>query len=95
VAIVALIHDLLYRREILDARRRALQSKLILPLRAIGSTLMGITYANALSEKEQEELHHVQKLITQAGFEVENQIINFLLDIVPSRVSSVVIWKDT
>ena len=56
---------------------------------------MDITYGNALSEKEQEELHHVQKLITQAGFEVENQIINFLLDIVSSRVSSVVIWKDT
>lgn len=67
---------------------------LILPLRAIGSTLVDITYGNALSGKEQEELHHVQKVIIQAGFEVENQTINFLLDIVPARRFTLkVIWK--
>lgn len=55
---------------------------------------MEIIYGKALSEKEQEEYHHVQKLITQAGFEVENQIINFLLDIVPSCVSTLAVtWK--
>jgi hypothetical protein len=57
-------------------------------LSAIASTLVGITYGDALSEEEQNELHHVQKTLIQAGFEVENQLINFLLDIIPSRVSS-------
>jgi hypothetical protein len=54
---------------------------------------VNITYGDALSQEEQEELHRTQKIVIQAGIEVENQLLNFLLEIIPSRASSTVISR--